>query len=255
MQIQGIDKWNLLDYAKTIQHQEMQRVSENPEWKDANKTVTVSISNEGLRALHGQKLKGSVDVEEMKRMEEILPKLSYNPADEHLWGMRNGITNELNVIKEQKGQYTMDEMLSVRMGAYADAYEALEKAYADGTRDVWVSDGIDENGKLQFHQVTKEEDFAYLDAGFERMKKEIVSIFSGRENIKNIKEIFYGERIDIELPEDYEERISNILDRTIAEYKALKEDGEDADMSQLVQRFFYQDRTFAEAMQQLYDVK
>ena len=169
--------------------------------------------------------------------------------------MRNGITNDLNAIKKQKGSYTMDEMLSVRMGAYADAYEALERAYADGTRDVWVSDGIDENGNLKYHQVTKEEDFAYLDTGFERMKREIVGIFAGRENLRNIKEIFYGERIEIELPEDYEERLSHILDKTIAEYKVLKKDGKDANMSQLVQQFFYQDKKFAEVMQQLYDVK
>ena len=254
MRIQG-DKWNLLDYAKSIKHEEMQRITAYPAWEDTDKPVTLSISEEGLRALHGQKLKGAVDVEELKRMEEILPKLSYNPADEHLWDMRNGITNDLNTIKEQKGSYTMDEMLSVRMGAYADAYEALERAYADGTRDVWVSDGIDENGNLKYHQVTKEEDFAYLDTGFERMKRKIVGIFAGRENLRNIKEIFYGERIEIELPEDYEERLSHILDKTIAEYKVLKKDGKDANMSQLVQQFFYQDKKFAEVMQQLYDVK
>lgn len=254
MRIQG-DKWNLLDYAKSIKNEEMQRITAYPAWKDTDKPVTLSISEEGLRALHGQKLKGAVDVEELKRMEEILPKLSYNPADEHLWDMRNGITNDLNTIKEQKGSYTMDEMLSVRMGAYADAYEALERAYADGTRDVWVSDGIDENGNLKYHQVTTEEDFAYLDTGFERMKREIVGIFAGRENLRNIKEIFYGERIEIEVPEDYEERLSHILDKTIAEYKALKENGKDANMSQLVRQFFYQDKKFAEVMQQLYDVK
>lgn len=105
MQINGFDKWNLLEYAKTVKQEPLTRVCDLPDWKAENKSVTLSISEEGLRALHGTKLPGSVDVEKVKKMQEILPKLSYNPADEHLWEMRGKVSDEMELLKEQKPDY------------------------------------------------------------------------------------------------------------------------------------------------------
>jgi hypothetical protein len=34
----------------------------------------------------------------------------------------------------------------------------LKQFYADGSRDICVSAGIDENGKLRYHQVTEKEE-------------------------------------------------------------------------------------------------
>ena len=255
MQINGFDKWNLLEYAKTIKQEPLSRVTDHPDWKAENKSVTLSISEEGLRALHGTKLPGAVDVEKVKQMEEILPKLSYNPADEHLWAMRGKVTDAMTVLKEQKENYSLDDMISIRLDAYASEYSNLQKAYANGTREVWITDGFDNDGGFKFHQVTEEEDFAYLKEGFERMKKEIVSTLAIKENEIRFREYVYREDVDINLPTNFQEKMMNILNQTIAEYNEQKSNGKNADITKIFQQLFNKDTSFANVMCQLYNYK
>lgn len=253
MQINGFDKWNLLEYANTIKHEQLSRVSDHPDWKSENKSVTLSISEEGLRALHGTKLPGAVNVEKMKQMEEILPKLSYNPSDEHLWAIRGKVSDAMSILKEEKENYTLDDMILIRLDAYASEYNGLEKAYAAGTRDIWISDGIDEDGDFKFHQVTEEEDFEYLKEGFERMKKEIVSTLAIKENEIRFKEYVYHEDADIDLPVNYQDKMMNILDQTINEYNEQKSQGINANITKIFNQYFNEDSSFANVMRQLYN--
>ena len=254
MQINGFDKWNLLEYAKTVKQEPLTRVSDLPDWKAESKSVTLSISEEGLRALHGTKLHGAVDVEKAKQMQEILPKLSYNPADEHLWAIRGKASDAMDILKQQNPNYTFDDMVSVRLDAYASEYDSLKKAYEVGTREVWITDGFDEDGDFKFHQVTKEEDFEYLEDGFERMKKEIVSTLAIKENEIRFREYVYHEDFDIELPVHYQDKMMNILGQTISEYSKQKNEGIDANITQIFNQYFNEDRTFAKTMRQLYKI-
>lgn len=253
MQINGFDKWNLLEYAKTIRQEPLSRISDHLDWKVENKADTLSISEEGLRALHGTKLPGAVDVEKMKRMQEILPKLSYNPADEHLWGLRGKVTDAMTILKKQKEKYTLDDMISIRLEAYASEYSSLQKAYTFGTREVWISDGIDEDGDFKFHQVTEEEDFGYLEEGFERMKKEIVSTLAIKENEIRFKEYVYHEDADFNLPANYQDKMMNILDQTINEYDEQKSQGINVNITKIFNQFFNEDISFANVMRHLYN--
>ena len=252
MQINGLNKWNLLEYAKTVKQEPLTCVCDLPDWEAENKSVTLSISDEGLRALHGTKLHGAVDVEKAKQMQEILPKLSYNPADEHLWSMREKVSDAMELLKEQPPNYTFDDMVSIRLDAYASEYDSLEKAYEAGTREVWITDGFDEDGDFKFHQVTKEEDFEYLQDAFERMKKEIVSTLAIKENEIRFREYVYHEDSDINLPENYQDKLMNILDQTISEYSKQKNEGIDANITQIFNQYFNQDKTSAKTMRQLY---
>lgn len=254
MQINGFDKWNLFEYAKTVKQEPLMRVCDLPDWKAENKSVTLSISKEGLRALHGTKLPGAVDVEKAKQMQEILPKLSYNPADEHLWSMRGKVSDAMIVLKEQKENYTLDDMISIRFDAFASEYSGLEKAYADGTRDIWITDGFDEDGDFKFHQVTKEEDFKYLEEGFERMKKEIVSTLAIKENEIRFREYVYHEDVGIDLPADYQDQMMRILDQTINEYNNQKSKGTAANITQIFNQCFNEDTLFANIMRHLYKI-
>ena len=255
MQIQGFDKWNLFEYTKTIKQEPLTRICDLPDWKTENKTVTLSISEEGLRALHGTKLSGAVDVEKVKQMQEILPKLSYNPADEHLWALRGKGSDAMTNLKEQKENYTVDDMISIRLEAYASEYDSLEKAYMDGTRDIWISDGVDEDGDFKFHQVTKDEDFEYLKEGFDRIKKEIVTTLALKENEIRFKEYVYHEETDIDIPANYQDKMMNILDKTIETYDNQRLNGENADITKIFQQLFNKDTSFANEIRQLYSYK
>lgn len=255
MEIQNFDKWNLLGYEKQIRHEQLQRVADSSKMKERDiKTDTVSFSKEGMSALHGQFLPGQVDVEEMKRMHEILPKLKYNPADDYRLAMQKDMQNSLNAIKEKKGSYTLDDLLSIRMDAYAKQYDALQQSYKDGTREIYVSDGLDENGKLQYHKVTQEEDFAYLDEAFERITGTMVFSAKSQEIMLEIKEKFGGEQIEIDLPKDYDKKLVDILEKAASSYKELKSQGKEVNASQLVLKFFNEDKDYANVMRKLYSL-
>ncbi len=255
MNIQQIDRWNLLAYDNFVHYEDMKRISEHPKMKELAKGKdSVIFSKEGLEALHGQKLHGAVDVEAMKRMHEILPKLKYNPSDDFLWAMRDDISTELQQIKEEKGSYTLDDIYSIRLNAYAKQYNALKEAYAEGTREIYVNDGVDENDNFKFHKVTQEEDFAYLDKAFERIKENMLFSLTSKEIILEIKEKFGGEKIEIDLPKNYKEKIQSILDETVTTYKELKNQEEDVDITQLFHQFFGKDKAFADIMRKLYAI-
>ena len=252
MKIQGFDKWNLFSYSNSKQGEQMQRLAEHPKMKELE-GVTVTFSKEGISALHGQQLKGAVDVEEMKRMEEILPKLSMNPSDEFYWAMREDMSKSMQAIKENKGNYGFDDLLSVRMAAYANQYDSLVQAHEDGSRDVYVCDGEDENGKLQFHKLSIEEDIACLDAAFSRIAESLVYSARAQEATLEINERFGGKQNDIELPENYEGKLKDIFESAMQKYKDSKSEGEYINASALVLQFFNQDTEFAGVMRQLYE--
>ena len=174
----AMDRWNILDYAKTNATQNYKYIKDVvPELKNQQiKTDTVEFSKEGMAALREkvQSMPGHIDVEELKRTFEILPKLRMNPEDDFYWAMRNDMKASLDEIKELRGDYTSEEYLSVCKNSYLSQYDALQKAYADGSRDIYIDDGVDENGKWQYHKVTMEEDFAFLEKAFNRIMSSVL---------------------------------------------------------------------------------
>ena len=92
---------------------------------------SLELSKEGMAALRGrvQSMPGRIDMEEMMQMREILPKLKLNPEDDFYWAMREDMQNSLDAIKQSKGNYTLDDLISIRMDAYTRQYNALQKSY------------------------------------------------------------------------------------------------------------------------------
>ena len=75
---------------------------------------SLELSKEGMAALRGrvQSMPGRIDMEEMMQMREILPKLKLNPEDDFYWAMREDMQNSLDAIKQSKGNYTLDDLIS-----------------------------------------------------------------------------------------------------------------------------------------------
>ena len=152
--IQGVNEWNFPGQSEVVKSENLKQIKDVvPELKERQiRTDSVDISKEGMEALRKQvqSMPGHIDVEEVMRMREILPKLKMNPSDDFLWAMRKDMQSSLDAIKQSNGSYTLDDLISVRMNAYSRQYDALQQSYADSTRDIYVSDGIDENGKISF---------------------------------------------------------------------------------------------------------
>lgn len=245
------------EQSKLINSEKLKQIKDIvPELKERQiRMDSVTFSKEGMAALREkvQSMPGHIDVREMMELEEIMPKLRTNPSDDFLWAMRSDIQNSLNTIKQSNGSYTFDDLISIRMEAYAKQYDGLQKSYANGSRDIYVSDGIDENGKWQYHKVTQEEDLTYLNKAFQRIADGMAFSAESQELSWQIKEKFGGEKaLSVSLPEGYGERLSGILQRAAATYAEEKSKRNDVDATDLALKYLNEDKKFVDAMRKLF---
>lgn len=257
MVIQSVDPYNLMEQQEYVRNEDAKKISDViPELKDREiRTDSVTFSREGMEALRKQvqSMPGHIDALEVMRMRDILPKLKMNPSDDFLWGMRDDMQESLNAVKQAKGSYTIDDLISIRMKAYAKQYDALQQSYADGSRDFYVSDGVDENGKLLYHKVTREEDMEYLNQAFDNIADSLKFSARAQEGKWKIDEVFGGRAgLPVTLPEGYGERLEDILKRASAEYADKREQGQHADAAALGLKYLNEDTEFANAMRVLY---
>lgn len=204
--------------------------------KNQSISVKVDISKEGLEALRKevQAMPGAINWEKEMRFREILPKLQMDPAGTHYTEMRNSWQTALAEIKDQKGNYNLEDIFTATMESYAGQYYKLVQSYEEGSRDIYVSDGV-VNGEVEYHKVTLEEDLTYLNQAFER-SAEGAAMYAGMQEQKwNFRHIFYGEpKLDIELPEDYQDRIIGLMNQTQDELVQKYESGAYASSEEMI---------------------
>ena len=222
------DIWNLLDWS-TINNGEKSKQMQDavPELKGRKIRIdSLELSKEGMAALRGkvQSMPGRIDMEEMMQMREILPKLKLNPEDDFYWAMREDMQNSLDAIKQSKGNYTLDDLISIRMDAYTRQYNALQKSYEDDSRDIYICDGSNAEGKLQYHKVSKGEDVKFLNHAFDRIADSLGFTANGCESQLKINELFGGQKApELSLPDNYEEKLSGIMKKAAADYAEQRE--------------------------------
>lgn len=232
-----------------------------PDLKEKNISVKVDISKEGMEALRKevQAMPGAIDFEKQMRFREILPKLQMDTAGNHYIEMRDSWQAALAEIKDQKGNYNLEDIFSATMESYAGQYYNLVQSYEDGSRDIYVSDGV-VDGEFEYHKVTLEEDLEYLNQAFER-SAEGAAMYAGMQEQKwNFRHIFYGEPgLDIELPEDYQDRIIGLMNQAQDELVQKYESGAyaseaemTADAKKIVSRTVKEDKEFWNDMKVLF---
>lgn len=254
---QSISKRNLLEESEVAGKENLKQVKDAvPELKSRQvKTDSVDFSREGMAAMRKQvqDTPGHIDVEEIMQMREILPKIRMNPSNDFQWAMQSDIQNSLNAIKQSKGSYTLEDLIAIRMDAYTGQYDVLKQSYADGSRDIYVSDGMDENGKLQYHKVTEEEDFAYLNEAFERIADSLMFSAKSREIQWQINGKFGGQKMhSVPLPAEYGEKLSGVLKRAASVYAEQTEKGNKVNAANLALKYLNEDAGFADAMHTLF---
>lgn len=257
MSVQRVDQWKLLEQPGCVKNEDLKRVKDAvPELKDRTiRTDSVTFSREGMAALRGevQNMPGSIDVEEIMRMREVLPKLKVNPTDDFLWAMRSDMQSSLDAVKQSKESYTLDDLISIRMEAYARQYDALQQSYENGSRDIYISDGIDEDGKLQYHKVTQEEDRKYLNEAFDNIADSLGFSAKSQEIRWKIEAEFGGKAApSFDLPEGYEDRLADTLKRAAAEYADKRDAGQSVSASGLALNYLNENAAFASAVRGLF---
>lgn len=231
-----------------------------PSLKDA--PIKVDISEEGRKALREQvqNMPGHFDLEEEMRMREILPKLKLDPVYEHRTAMDSMIQSSYDEIKQHKDYYSIDDLVNVRMDAYARQYFRISKENDQGNREYYLSAGMDENNKLQFHQVSKEEDLEYLDEAFNQKGRSLGTLAGIQEQKWQIDHIFGGKpALSVKLSSDYQTRLDDIMTKARDEVKDKYNKGEYENESVMADdakkigiKYLRQDTEFYKQMQELF---
>lgn len=220
MNIQKVGDFSFIGNAK-VSNEKLLVKEAVPELQDKEISVKVDISKEGMEALHKQvqEMPGHIDFEKQMRIREILPKVEMDPAGSLYSDMRTDWLTELSEIKEQKGYYDLNDIVSATMKSYAQQYHQLVQNHEDGSRDIYVADGVEE-----FHKVELAEDLEYLVQAFERAARGTASYAAMQEQKWAFRHTFYGEaELDVELPEDYQERIQELMKKAQEEFSQLYE--------------------------------
>ena len=248
------------NYASVYENRQPRYIKDAiPELKNVQIKVDSAVfSREGMDALRGQ-VQGvfkQIDVDEIMRMREIFPKLHMDLSYE----MRDAMQKDMRKVSEEiikvKGYTSLDDTIALHMNAYMRQYETIIKGHADGTRDVYVSDGMDENGKSQYHKVTMEEDLQYLNEAFGQIADGMVLAANSKAILQQNKEVFGGQKaLTVPLANRYGERLADILKRAASTYAEQREKGNPANAARLAFDYLNDDKKFSDTMHMLFSVR
>ena len=125
--------------------------------------IKVNISEEGLRALHGSKMKGSVDIQ--KQMEEMQYISEHQPVE--------SFTNRLSrVMQDSFVQFTednSDEKLTIQkkgeilLEEFRGICDEITSGYNEGDRVRFIADATTEDG---YRRLSKDDELSILLSEF-----------------------------------------------------------------------------------------
>lgn len=126
-------------------------------------TIKVNISEEGLRALHGRKMNGSVDIQ--KQMEEMRYISEHQPVE--------SFTNRLSrVMQDSFVQFTednSDEKFTIQkkgeilLEEFRGICDEITSGYEEGNRVRFIEDSTTEDG---YRKLSKEDELSILLSEF-----------------------------------------------------------------------------------------
>ena len=132
-------------------------------------------------------------------------------------------------------------------------YNALQKSYEDDSRDIYICDGSNAEGKLQYHKVSKGEDVTFLNQAFDRIADSLGFTANGCESQLKINELFGGQKApELSLPDNYEEKLSGIMKKAAATYAEQKKNGNNVNATNLALKYLNEDADFSDVMHQLF---
>ena len=156
---------NLLGSAK-VQNSNPVRYNET-ELGKSNPVVKVNISAEGLRALHGSKILGSIDIK--TEQDRIKYASEHQPTESYY----NRMSREMGDALEQKraennGNLTIEDREDALMSSFQSIADEIVKGYESGARVRFVEDPDSEDG---YRKLTKEEELEILQTEFDDLSE------------------------------------------------------------------------------------
>ena len=146
-----------IDLFETARRQsaELDTICET-EFGKSNPPVKLEISREGLRALHGSKLKGSMDINEMT---EEIKYISRHQPIESFTNRFSRVMPDTYLQLKNSGTAVAEEKGLVLMNSFRDICDEIVSGYAEGNRIRYKEDDTVENG---FVRISREEELSIL---------------------------------------------------------------------------------------------
>mgnify|MGYP003290164128 CR=1 FL=1 len=225
--------------------------------QDKEISVKLDISKEGMEALRKevQAMPGHIEFEKQKKLREILPKLQMDPVGAHYEKMNAYSNDALAKIKEYNKNYGLEELFAVKMEGFVKQYRNTILGHEDGSRDIYVQESLEE-----FRKVELDEDLANLSQAFESSARSVSMFASVQEQRWQVRHLFYGEpELPVELPDDYQDRIEQMLTKVGEEFTNKYSDISDASEAQMItdakaiaSSILREDKEFYESMKILF---
>ena len=132
-----------------------------------NPVVKVNISEEGLRALHGSKFPGSIDIK--AEQERIRYASDHQPTESYYTRMSREMNNALEQKRaENNGNLTIEDRENAIMNSFKSIADEIVKGYENGSRVRFVEDSDSEDG---YRRLTKEDELEILQKEFDDLSE------------------------------------------------------------------------------------
>ena len=125
--------------------------------------IKVNISEEGLRALHGSKMKGSVDIQ--KQMEEMQYISEHQPVESFTNRLSRVMQNSYVQFSESNSdeKMTIQKKADVLLGEFKSICDEINSGYDGGTRVRFIEDSTSTDG---FRKLSKDDELSILLSEF-----------------------------------------------------------------------------------------
>ena len=121
--------------------------------------IKVNISEEGLRALHGSKMKGSVDIQ--KQTEEMKYILEHQPVESFTNRLSRVMQNSFVQFIEDNSdkKLTIEKKGEILLEEFRGICDEITSGYEEGNRVRFISDDSTEDG---YRKLSKEDELSIL---------------------------------------------------------------------------------------------
>ena len=145
-------------------------------------TIKVNISEEGLRALHGSKMKGSVDIQ--KQTEELKYISEHQPVESFTNRLSRAMQDSFVQFIEDKsdGNLTIEKKGEILLEEFRGICDEITSGYKEGDRVRFIADDTTEDG---YRKLSKEDELSILLSEFSSF---VESRFGKEHQERSIKE-------------------------------------------------------------------
>lgn len=206
-----------VDLFEMSREQNNQRISINETRVDKEcMQVKVDISQEGLRALHGSKLKGSMNIDDVTN--EIKYISEHQPIESFTNRFSQVMANDYLQLKGS-GTSVAEEKGNSLLSSFRNICDKIVSGYAEGNRIRYIEDDTSEDG---FVKISKSEELSILLEEFslfvenrfgKQYQEEAKKLADATNDIQNTKQklgIGTNEYYEpIQMPSGFVERLLN----------------------------------------------